>query len=76
MSLRNDEESNIKLQLNYFQIASFISVSKRGAGYYVELIGGQGFAGKNLFYISRKIKERFSIEVSATQLKNLFDKNN
>jgi len=53
-----------------------MSISKRGSGYHVKLKGGQGFSGKNFFYIASQIEKRFSIEVSAIQLKNLFDKTN
>lgn len=76
MDLHNDKYKKSILQLSFDQIESFMSISKQGAGYYVQFNGGQGISGKNLFYLSRKIKERFSIEVSAIQLKNLFDKNN
>ena len=63
------------LRLTFKQIEQLMIVCKQGAGYYVELNGGQGFAGKNFFYISRQIKDRFALEVSAVQLKKLFDKN-
>jgi hypothetical protein len=53
-----------------------MSIVKQGAGFYVELKGGQGFVGNNFLYIARQIRERFKIEISAVQLKNLFDKNN
>ena len=53
-----------------------MSIVKQGAGFYVELKGGQGFAGNNFLYISRQIRERFKIEVSAIELKKLFDKSN
>ena len=55
---------------------AFMSISKRGSGYHVKLKGGQGISGKNFFYIASQIEKRFSIEVSAIQLKNLFDKTN
>jgi len=63
------------LRLTFGQIEKLMKICKQGAGYYVELNGGQGFAGNNLLYISRQIKDRFSLEVSALQLKKLFDKN-
>ena len=71
MSLRND-----RWKLNTQQIESIMSIVKQGAGFYVELKGGQGFVGNNFLYIARQIRERFKIEISAVQLKNLFDKNN
>jgi|TARA_R110000824_G_scaffold223699_1_gene411424 hypothetical protein len=76
VDLNNDKYKKSILQLSFDQIEGFMSISKQGSGYYVKFNGGQGISGKNLFYVARKIKERFSIEVSAIELKKLFDKNN
>ena len=54
---------------------NLMTVEKRGAGFFVEFKGGQAISGGNFFFIAKRIKERFDFEVSAIQLKKLFDKN-
>ncbi len=54
---------------------NLMTVEKRGAGFFVEFKGGQAISGGNFFFIAKQIKERFDFEVSAIQLKKLFDKN-
>ena len=52
-----------------------MKVEKSGTTFFVRLRGGQTIFGKNFFYLAEQIKERFDFEVSALQLKKLFDKN-
>ena len=62
--------------LTLAQIETLMKIEKIGASYFVELRGGQTLTGNNFFFIAKQIKERFQLEVSAVQLKKIFDKNN
>lgn len=62
-------------RLTIEQIEIMMKVEKSGTTFFVRLRGGQTIFGNNFFYLAEQIKERFDFEVSALQLKKLFDKN-
>jgi hypothetical protein len=61
------------LRPTFDQIKNLLTIEKISTNYQITLKGGQYISGKNFFYISEQIKQRFDLEITPSQLKKIFE---